>query len=60
MIEAFCLLIFMTLTGIMLLSMAIGMSPVDNWHTGLIVAGSGLSIGAIISLWLKSEGIVKD
>lgn len=60
MIEAFCLLVFMTFTGIMLLAMAIGFSPVDSWHIHLVVAGCGLSIGAIISLWLKSEGIAKD
>lgn len=59
MMEVFCLFIFMLFTGIMLLSMVVGFSPVDSWHVHLVVAGCGLSIGAIISLWLKSEGYVK-
>ena len=58
MIEAFCLFYFMIFTALMLLAMLVGFSPVDSWHINLVLAGSGLSLGAIISLWLKSEKIV--
>lgn len=53
--EAYVLFISLTFAGLLLLSMAAGISPADDWHTGLVLASCGLSIGCIVH-WMIKHG----
>lgn len=50
-IEAYTLLVLLVLTGLVLLAMATGFSPVDDWHCSLAVASASGALG-IIGCWI--------
>lgn len=53
-IEAHTVFILLVLAGLMLLSSLLGISPMDDWHTGLTVACCGGASG-LIGLWIYRD-----
>lgn len=45
--EAHCLALFLAGCALLLLAMATGLAPADDWHVAIMVAAAGLSLGCI-------------